>query len=139
LSFAIEAFDQVSGSPNPNGIYAASMSLDDVLISGFRIDSIDYDQTGYINAHIDYARKQQGGALYQHLSPLPGEASGIYKKFSAAGFVSLQDTALHEVMIKVEDTYGNHSMIRFPRPLQWLLPISPRLPLQKKQNCNLFT
>ena len=113
LSFAIEAFDQVSGSPNPNGIYAASMSLDDVLISGFRIDSIDYDQTGYINAHIDYARKQQGGALYQHLSPLPGEASGIYKKFSAAGFVSLQDTALHEVMIKVEDTYGNHSLIRF--------------------------
>ena len=113
LSFAIEAFDQVSGSPNPNGIYAASVSVNGAVISEFKIDSIDYDQTGYINAHIDYTRKQQGGTLYQHLSPLPGEASGIYKKFPGPGFVSLQDTAAHEVVIRVEDTYGNHSFIRF--------------------------
>ena len=113
LSFAIQAFDQVSGSPNPNGIYAASVSLDDRPIAGFTIDSIDYDQTGYINAHIDYAHKQRGGALYQHLSPLPGEASGIYKKFSDNGVINLADTMQHQVMIRVEDTYGNRSLISF--------------------------
>jgi hypothetical protein len=113
LSFAIQAFDQVSGSPNPNGIYAASVSLDDRPIAGFTIDSIDYEQTGYINAHIDYAHKQRGGALYQHLSPLPGEASGIYKRYSDNGVITLTDTLQHGVMIRVEDTYGNRSLISF--------------------------
>jgi len=113
LSFAIQAFDQVSGSSNPNGIYAASVSLDERPIASFTIDSIDYEQTGYINAHIDYAHKQRGGTLYQHLSPLPGEASGIYKKFSDNGVINLTDTLQHQVMIWVEDTYGNRTPIRF--------------------------
>ena len=113
ISFAIQAFDQVSGSPNPNGIYAASVSVDKKLIAGFEIDSIDYEQTGYINAHIDYAHKQRGGALYQHLSPLPGEASGIYKKFSDNGVINLTDTLQHSVIINIEDTYGNRSLISF--------------------------
>jgi hypothetical protein len=113
LSFAIQATDQVSGSANPNGIYSASVSVDNRMISAFMIDSIDYDQTGYINAHIDYAQKQKGGALYQHLAPLPGDASGIYKTFSGSGVVNLKDTLVHEVVIRVEDTYGNQSLIRF--------------------------
>lgn len=113
LSFAIQAFDQVSGSSNPNGIYAASVSVDEKPIAGFTIDSIDYDQTGYINAHIDYANKQRGGALYQHLSPLPGEASGIYKRYADNGVINLADTVQHSVMIWVEDTYGNKSLLSF--------------------------
>jgi Peptidase family M23 len=112
LSFAIQAFDQVSGSANPNGIYAAFVSVDQKLRSGFVIDSIDYDQTGYINAHIDYAHKQRGGALYQHLTPLPGESSGIYRKYDGNGVITLSDTALHDVSISVEDTYGNRSLVR---------------------------
>lgn len=113
LSFAIQAFDQVSGSSNPNGIYAATVSVNDKRVSGFVIDSIDYDQTGYINAHIDYAHKQNGGAPYQHLTPLPGDASGLYKKFSDNGVVILEDTAVYSVVIRVEDTYGNQSSVYF--------------------------
>ncbi|MFM7645128.1 MAG: M23 family metallopeptidase [Sphingomonadales bacterium] len=131
LSFAIEATDQVSGSPNPNGIYAASVSVDNKLISGFMIDSIDYDQTGYINAHIDYANKQKGGALYQHLSPLRGEASGIYQKYGGRGVVHLSDTLVHEVVIRVEDAYGNQSLIQFE--LQANTPRSTAFGLNNKR------
>ena len=113
LSFAIEAIDQVSGSPNPNGIYSAELFFDDKKISGFRLDSIDYEETGYINAHIDYAHKKRVGRYFQHLSPLCEEASGVYQLFSGDGLISLADTAAHTVVIKVADTNGNESVVCF--------------------------
>ncbi|MBM3914474.1 MAG: M23 family metallopeptidase [Sphingomonadales bacterium] len=138
LGFAIQAYDQVSGSTNPNGIYAASVSVDEKRIAGFVIDSIDYDQTGYINAHIDYAHKQKGGALYQHLSPLPGEASGIYKNFADNGIVHLNDTALHKVLIRIEDAYGNRSLIQFQIQSDVLPLPAVALPIKKTDPLSLF-
>lgn len=113
LSFAVATYDQVSGSTNPNGVYASSISLDGQLQLKFELDSIDYEQTGYINAHIDYGHKKKGGAYYQHLSSLPGEASGAYHKIKSDGIITLRDTLPHAVEILVADAYGNESLLSF--------------------------
>jgi len=131
LSFALEAVDQVSGSPNPNGIYSATLFFDDKKIAGFTLDSIDYEETGYINAHIDYSHKKRGGTYFQHLTPLRGEASGVYQLFSSNGMVSLEDTAIHDVVIKVNDAYGNESTICFQ--LQFTPLLTAGIPLPKKE------
>lgn len=125
LSFAIATYDQVSGSPNPNGVYAASISVDGQLQLKFELDSIDYEQTGYINAHIDYGHKNRGGSYYQHLSSLPGEASGTYHKISADGTITLRDTLPHQVEIKVADANGNESSLSFYLKTKspWIDPI----------------
>ena len=81
--------------------------------SAFILDSIDYEQTGYINAHIDYRHKQMGGAYYQHLSALPGENGVAYHRIKNDGVIRLMDTLTHEVEILVEDAYGNVSTLRF--------------------------
>lgn len=113
LSFAIATYDQVSGSANPNGIYSSTLVLDGETQLKFELDSIDYEQTGYINAHIDYGHKKRGGAYYQHLSSLPGEASGAYHKIKSDGVIILRDTLLHSVGILVADAYGNESSLSF--------------------------
>jgi hypothetical protein len=113
LSFAVATYDQVSGSPNPNGVYTASIGVDGQLQLKFELDSIDYEQTGYMNAHIDYSHKKRGGAYYQHLSSLPGEASGAYHKINADGVLTLRDTFNHQVEIKIADAYGNESTLSF--------------------------
>lgn len=113
ISLAISTFDQVSGSPNPNGVYAATLSVDGVDQLSFVLDSIDYEKTGYINAHIDYSHKKNGGAAYQHLSSLPGEASGTYKQLRSNGVIILNDTLTHAIAIAVKDAYGNESRLRF--------------------------
>ncbi|MFZ9694563.1 MAG: M23 family metallopeptidase [Chitinophagaceae bacterium] len=113
LSFAVATHDQVSGSPNPNGVYSASIGVDGQLQLKFELDSIDYDQTGYMNAHIDYSHKKRGGAYYQHLSSLPGEASGAYHRIKSDGVLTLRDTLLHRVEIVVADAYGNQSTLNF--------------------------
>jgi len=113
ISFAIQAYDRLSGLNNPNGIYSAKLYLDEEPIISFALDSIDYDETVYINAQIDYKYRNNGGSLLQHLSQLPGNHGIVYKKIKSDGTILLNDTAIHAVSIEVKDAYLNTSVLNF--------------------------
>ena len=113
VSFGISANDKYTGSANPNGIYEADLYFDEQPIVGLQIDSITYDETRYVNAHIDYKTRAAGGPYIEHLSRLPGYPEGVYKDFSGDGVIELSDEAVHEVKIIVKDTYGNTSTLGF--------------------------
>ncbi len=113
VCFGISANDKVTGSPNPNGIYEAVLFLDESPVVGFQLDSISYDETRYLNAHIDYKTKAAGGPYIQYLSRLPGYPEGVYKDFSGDGVIELIDDSVHQVKIIVKDTYGNTSTLEF--------------------------
>jgi murein DD-endopeptidase MepM/ murein hydrolase activator NlpD len=112
ISFALVATDRVTGVPNNNGIFEAVVYMDDEPVSGFQIDGVDYLQTRYLNAHIDYRIKTGGGSYFQHISPLPGDQLPIYYK-KDDGLIHLNDTILHAVKIVVKDANGNASQLRF--------------------------
>ncbi|MDQ6762568.1 MAG: M23 family metallopeptidase, partial [Bacteroidota bacterium] len=113
ISFGISANDKVSGSSNPNGIYEAILYLDGEAITSFRLDSIGYDETRYLNAHIDYRTKAAGGPYIEHLSRLPGYPESVYKDIKGDGVIELGDDSVHTVEIVVKDTYGNTSNLNF--------------------------
>lgn len=113
ISFAIQAYDRISGSNNQDGIYSAKLFFDGKAVVGFEIDSISYDETGYMNAHIDFRYKYNGGPYLQHLSQLPGDYGPVYKQYSGDGTIYLNDTNIHSVRIEIEDAYGNLASLNF--------------------------
>lgn len=113
ISFAIQAYDQITGLNNRNGIYSASLFIDAKPIIGFAMDSIDYNETTYINAQIDYKYRFSGGAYLQHLSQLPGNHGIVYKKMNGDGVINLTDTNVHAVRIEIKDPYLNSSELNF--------------------------
>jgi murein DD-endopeptidase MepM/ murein hydrolase activator NlpD len=113
ISFAINATDRMSNSKNPNGIYSAKLYVDEEPRSSFVIDSIDYDESVYINAHIDYKLRYSGGSFLQHLSQLPGDKGPAYQGVRGDGILYLEDTAVHSVRIDVTDPAGNLSQLNF--------------------------
>ena len=113
VSFGISANDKLSGSSNPNGIYSAVIYMDGKPLSGFLLDSISYDETRYLNAHIDYKTKAAGGPYIQHLSRLPGYPQGVYKDFNGDGVIHLEDNLVHQIKIEVKDANGNTSNLNF--------------------------
>ncbi len=113
ISFAIQAYDRMSGSSNQNGIFSAHIYLDEELLSGFTLDTIDYNETVYINAQVDYPMRYNGGAFVQHLSPLPGDKGTVYKKIKGDGILHLEDTSVHAVRIAIKDVEGNSSLLNF--------------------------
>ncbi len=114
VSFAITAYDRYTGSTNKNGIYEAVIYDNDQAVSGFQLDNISYDETRYLNAHVDYKLRSSGGSYVQHLSRLPGyPQGGIYTDFSGDGVLNLSDELLHSVKIEVKDAAGNLSVVNF--------------------------
>lgn len=126
LSFAIKATDRSSGGGSENGVYAALLYLDDEPQTGFVLDSMDYDETLYINAHIDYRYDYQGGPFLQHLSPLSGDQGPVYKRWNGDGLIRLADTGVHTVRIDVMDPQGNTTQVRFA--LQYVDSLAPSVP-----------
>jgi hypothetical protein len=113
VSFAITAYDRYIGSTHQNGIYQAVLYDNEKPVVGFDIDSISYDQTRDVNAHIDYKLKNSGGPYVQHLSRLPGYNESIYKEISGDGVIDISDDSLHQIKIAVIDAYGNTSYVKF--------------------------
>lgn len=117
VGIAIGATDRMTGVPNANGIYQALLYLDDEPVSGFQLDGIDYLQTRYLNAHIDYRIKKSGGPYWQHVTPLPGDHLPIYYRGTESGCIELTDTESHKVRLEVKDANGNAVNMRFT--IQW--------------------
>ncbi|MCW3088980.1 MAG: family metallopeptidase [Ferruginibacter sp.] len=113
LSFGISANDRYTGSTNKNGIYQACLYEDEQFISGFQMDSISYDETRYLNAHVDYKLRSSGGPFVQHLGRLPGYPMGIYKDGGDEGVINIEDGNIHQLKIEVKDAQGNSSLLHF--------------------------
>ncbi len=114
ISFAISAFDRYSGSTNQNGIYSAELFDNDETIVGFEMDSISYDETRYLNAHIDFKTRDNGGPFLQHLSRLSGYNDGIYKCYRESdGVIDLSDNEIHHIKVVVKDANQNSSVLSF--------------------------
>ena len=128
ISFAIQAYDRLSGSNNPNGIYAAKLVVDEVPQVAFALDGIDYVETGYINAQIDYKFRSNGGSFLQHISQMPGDKGPVYKKINGDGVIAFSDTNVHQITIDVRDAQNNVSQIKFA--VQYLDSLAALLPVR---------
>ena len=108
---AIQATDRMTGVPNANGIYAANLKLSNQLVSSFILDNISYDQTRFLNGHIDYGNKMRGGAYYQMLFPAKNLNLPVYK-MSDKNYFNISDVE-QDVEIEVLDAYENKSTVNF--------------------------
>ena len=113
ISFAIQALDRMKKRGSADGVYSAKLFFDNKPIIGFVLDSIDYNETVYMNAQIDYKLHYYGGPYLQHLSQLPGDHGVVYKPVNGNGGIDLADTSLHLVHIEVKDAYQNMSQLNF--------------------------
>src|SRR6187399_437845 len=113
LSFAIQAVDKFTGSQNGNGIYTARIFKDEQPIAEFILDEIDYSESEYINAQIDYRYFKSGKGYFQHISPLPGREERIYHLYNGDGLIHLNDNLQHSITIQVGDANENFSSASF--------------------------
>lgn len=113
VSFGISAVDKYTGSSNPNGIYQTIVYENEKPVIGFQLDSISYDETRYLNAHIDYKLRSSGGPFVEHLSRLPGYTNSIYTTTNGDGVINIEDDSSHKITIEVKDANGNTSLLKF--------------------------
>lgn len=123
VSFAITAWDRYTGSSNQNGIYEATLFDNGKAISDLKIDDISYDETRYINGHIDYKTRSAGGSWLQHLSKLPGYNNSVYKTDQSQGVISLDTNKVHAIKFVASDANGNSSAVQFSLEANKIAPV----------------
>lgn len=128
ISFAITAFDSHTGSTNLNGIYKATLYINDMEDESFRMERISYNDTRYMNAHIDYRYKTLAGSYLQHLCELPGYINSIYSNGDGSGVIDISDGQIYEIAIAVSDAHGNISQLKTIVQFAPSIPVGPPLP-----------
>lgn len=113
VSFAVTAYDTHTGSANLNGIYKGELIVNEEPVVDFVMDNISYNDTRYLNAHIDYSFKSRGGAYLQHLSEPPGYINSIYRQKTGNGVIDISDGKVYPVSIRITDADNNTSRLTF--------------------------
>jgi hypothetical protein len=113
IGFGVKAFDKQTGQRNDNGIYAISLYADGQLAYQWRMDELDFDETRYMNAHVDFAARKRYGAWFHRCFILPGNRLSGYARTETFGAIALSKDNPVKILLKVMDAAGNTSSIDF--------------------------
>ena len=113
IGFGIKTFDTANWSDNTNGVYDLSLFQDKNLVYNFNVEKLDFNETRYINAHIDYSEKNSGGGYFNRCYRLPGNQLSLYSNLQNDGVLSLAPEQISEVMIVAKDANLNPDTLVF--------------------------
>jgi murein DD-endopeptidase MepM/ murein hydrolase activator NlpD len=113
VGFAVKAFDRMDNLRNDNGIYALTLHAGEERVFDWRMDDLDFDETRYMNAHVDYSAQQRFGAWFHRCFILPGDRLSNYSRTPSLGGVQLSPNRLVKLHLKTVDAGGNASTITF--------------------------
>lgn len=123
VGLGIKAYDQQNGLANLNGIYSLKLFDNGNLVYAFEMEEISFDESRFINAHIDYALKKEGDGLIQKCFVEPGNRLTIYQNTIRNGIIDLSDGLLHKITLETRDVKNNTSTVSIMLQYDSLLPL----------------
>ncbi len=113
IGFAIDAKDYIASTPNNHyGIYHMKLKVADRILYEMKFDSFSFDETRYINSHIDYELKVAERRQIHKAFLAPNQ----HESFSTSQYGGTQlfyGEGTHPVEFRVADIEGNSTTLRF--------------------------
>lgn len=134
VGLGIKVYDHMNGVTNWNGIYSLDMYLEDSLVYNYTMESFGFDESRYLNAHLDYEEVVTAKSYFNRTYTLPGNHLSIYKKQDKGGVIGVDSEKAQKVVMKAGDVEGNKTQLRFwvkrkkepekalPKTYNYLLP-----------------
>lgn len=113
IAFGVNVYDNLNGAPNKNGPYQILLAIDNVPKYQFTAETFAFDETRYINSHIDYPRKQCCRQVINRLYLEPGNELSMYGKTDKMNVFTQDDDTVHQVSIEISDLGGNVTQLNF--------------------------
>lgn len=111
VGVGIEMLDYMTGSWKKCGVGKLSMKVDGKDYFGWRLDRFSFNESRYINSHVDYAYKANHGKRFERCYRQPGNRLGIYEPTINDGIISMDSSkAVH---IQAADASKNVANLRF--------------------------
>ncbi len=112
VGIGIHAYDTMNGASNHNGVYGVSLKNNGREIHGFKMDSISFDHSHYIHAHMDYEAKINNRYISKCYN-LDSNPLEIYDTTLTSGRIITSDLVANHFEIDVYDIEGNSATVGF--------------------------
>lgn len=112
VGIGIKCFDQMSGASNWNGIYSIKLFDNEHKVYEMIADDIAFEESKYINAHIDYYNEIVHNSSINKCFVETGNNLRIYD-VQNRGLINLGDGQIHKIKIEVSDVKNNTSYMSF--------------------------
>ncbi len=112
LSFGILVVDQISKNAYNGGLSKITVKMDTLIYFQQSIEQLSYNESRYINAHIDYEELLTKSNEVHRQLILPNNKLRFYNSANG-GIIKLNDSNLHRITYVVEDFFGNKSTLKF--------------------------
>lgn len=113
IGFAIETNDYFDDSWNKCGIYSLQLTVDDELYYSHQLDKFSFNESRYINSHIDYETYINLKRRFQKTWVEPGNKLSTYNYLKENGALKAEGNRIHKIQIQLKDTYRNRSILEF--------------------------
>jgi hypothetical protein len=111
--FGIKAYDQMNGIPNRFAVYSIELSIDSLSVYNYIMNAFSFDESRYVNSHIDYEYYMKENSYIERTYVLPGDKLSVYKSSNNRGIFNFNDDKIHHVQFIVRDVNGNKSTLSF--------------------------
>ncbi|MGC1391806.1 MAG: M23 family metallopeptidase, partial [Bacteroidales bacterium] len=101
--FGIKTYDMLNGSPNKVAVYSIELSIDSTIIFKYIMDGFSFDESRYVNSHIDYETYMKDNIYFERAFVLPDDKLSAYKNVINRGIFNFNDDKSHYAKIIVTD------------------------------------
>jgi len=112
IAFSVQGHDYHDGSTNRLGLYTIELEDNERTLFKSSMDQFSFDQTRFINAHVDYAEQRKTGRWFQRSYVLPGNMLPMYRS-TGSGILNVRNQERHALRYKVTDAYNNETTLDF--------------------------
>ncbi len=114
IGFGIESFDYANvREAGKLGPYSIDLYIDKKRIYYHELNEISFEESRYINSHIDYAEDARSNREIQKCFLDKNNMLSIYQCVVNDGVFHFDDTLTHKVSFIVKDFFGNASSLEF--------------------------
>jgi len=114
IGFGINAFDQLDGAYNRNGLYSLTLLVNGEKVHEFKATSFSFSESKYINLLIDYERLENLNQRIQKCFTVPSNKLSLYNKSYKNGYINVKDGLTYNVEIIAKDYKGNKQKVTIP-------------------------
>jgi hypothetical protein len=112
LGFGVRAHDYHEGSSSRLGAYRIRLTAGEDQLYRSEMEKFSFDETRYLNAHVDYGEYRRSRRWVQRSHLLAGNPLPFYEA-SNRGYLDVEPGRQYAMAYTIEDAYGNTAHLEF--------------------------
>jgi len=113
VGLGVNTRDGQTGNWNKNGVYEIKMFVNDTLFYNVKMDSVAFERTRMINAHLDYPEQRNKKNYVHKCYSLPGNFLEIIRYKKGSGIINLVPEKPKKIHFEITDFNRNKTVMDF--------------------------